>query len=310
MAWGFPYACLMAGAKMVMPGPHLEPSDLIELLDKEKVTIANGVPTIWTGVYQALKANPRPIPHFRSLVVGGSAIPRMLIEAYEKEFGLEVLHAWGMTEMSPLGTIARLQSHHQDLSYDEQLDVKAKQGYAIPGVELRIADEDGQEMPHDGETVGEVQVRGPWIIRSYFKVEPNLDSFTADGWFRTGDVAALDQDGYMTITDRTKDLIKSGGEWISSVALENSLMSHPSVFEAVVIAIPDEMWAERPLAAVVLDPEAAPVTSEALINYIKPNFAKFWLPDKIIFIDEVPKTSVGKFNKKVLRQQYAAGQLG
>lgn len=309
MAWGFPYACLMSGATLIMPGPHLKPPDLVELVSREKVTVANGVPTIWIGVYQELKANPRDISSFRSLVVGGSAIPRNLIEAYERELGVEVLHAWGMTEMSPLGTISRLLSKHQDADQAAKMDVKAKQGYSLPGVEIRIADDEGNPMPWDGETVGEVQVRGPWIIRSYFRVEPNPGSFTPDGWFRTGDVATMDPDGYMQITDRTKDLIKSGGEWISSVALENALMSHPSVVEAAVIAVPDETWSERPLAAVVLTDDADPVSPDQLIAHIATDFAKFWLPEKIIFINEVPKTSVGKFDKKVLRKQFADGEL-
>jgi fatty-acyl-CoA synthase len=305
MAWGFPYACIMAGANMILPGPHMRPDALAELLVEEKITVANGVPTIWTGVYHELKAKPRDLSHVRMLVIGGSALPRSLIEAYQKEFGVTALHAWGMTEMSPLGTVSRLQSHHLDLSEDEKLDIKAKQGFALPGVEMRLADFDGQELPRDGQTVGEIQVRGPCIIKSYYKVEPTPENFTRDGWFRTGDVGTIDRDGYMQITDRTKDLIKSGGEWISSVALESALMAHPKVLEAAVIAVPDEKWGERPLATVVLAPNAVPVTAEELKAHLAPHFAKFWLPDRIIFIDEVPKTSVGKFDKKLLRRQYA-----
>jgi fatty-acyl-CoA synthase len=310
MAWGFPYACVWAGSTMIMPGPHLKPTDLIDLVVTENVTVANGVPTIWLGVYQELKANPRDISSLRALVVGGSAVPRNLIQAFEQEFKVPVLHAWGMTEMSPLGTLSKLQSHHQDLPYPQQLDIRAKQGTTMAGVELRIMGDNDQEIPWDGESVGEVQVRGACIISSYFKVEPNLSSFTADGWFRTGDVASVDPDGYMNITDRTKDLIKSGGEWISSVALENALMAHPSVLEAAVIAVPDEKWSERPLATVVLDPNVDGVTSEAILDFIRPQFAKFWLPDRVLFIHEVPKTSVGKFDKKTLRQQFAAGEIG
>jgi len=295
---------------MVMPGLHLKPADLIDLVVSEQITVANGVPTIWLGVYQALKVNPQDISSLRALVVGGSAVPRNLIEAYEQEFGVTLLHAWGMTEMSPLGTISKPLSHHRDLPYQQQLDIRATQGTMMPGVELRIMGDGDQEAPWDGQSVGEVQVRGACIIDSYFKVEPNLSSFTADGWFRTGDVASVTPDGFMNITDRTKDLIKSGGEWISSVALENALMAHPSVLEAAVIAVPDERWSERPLATVVLDPNAEAVTSDDILEFIRPQFAKFWLPDRVLFINEVPKTSVGKFDKKVLRQQFAEGEIG
>ncbi len=309
MAWGFPYSCIFAGADIVMPGPHLQPTALAKLLAEEKITVANGVPTIWTGVYQELKANPRDISTVRALVIGGSALSRSMIEAYERDFGVTAVHAWGMTEMSPLGTISNLQSHHLKLPVAEKLEVRAKQGYALAGVEMRIADDEGNEMPRDGQTIGEVQVRGACTIKSYYKIDPSPEHFTPDGWFRTGDVGAINEDGYLQITDRTKDLIKSGGEWISSVELENALMAHPSISEAAVIAIPDEKWDERPLATVVLGNKATPVTGAELREYLVPNFAKYWLPDKFVFINEVPKTSVGKFDKKVLRRLYAAGQL-
>ncbi len=310
MAWGLPYACLMAGANMVMPGPHLQPKPLAEMIDSYRVTVAAGVPTLWTGLYHELKSNPRDISCVRALVVGGSAMPRALIEGYEKDLHVNVIHAWGMTEMSPLGTVSILQSHHRDLPDAEQWDIKAKQGYPIANVEMRIMNEAGEALPWDGTTMGELQVRGPWVIKSYFKMEPNADNFTADGWFRTGDVATISADGYMTITDRTKDLIKSGGEWISSVALENALMAYPKVMEAAVIAIPDQQWAERPLAAVVLAPGIEHVTEAELMAHLAPQFAKFQLPDRILVLKAIPKTSVGKFDKKVLRQQYAEGQLG
>jgi acyl-CoA synthetase (AMP-forming)/AMP-acid ligase II len=309
MAWGLPYACPMVGAELVMPGPHLKPDLLAEMIDEEKVTVPAGVPTIWTGLYHELKTNPRDISHIRALVVGGSAMPRSLIEAYEKELGVNILHAWGMTEMSPLGTVSILQTHHQDLPDHEKWDVKAAQGYAVPGVEMRIVNDAGEVLPWDGATMGEVQVRGPWITRTYYKIEPSPDFLTEDGWFRTGDVATISEDGYMQITDRTKDLVKSGGEWISSVAVENALMAHPKVMEAAVIAIPDEKWGERPLAAVVLTKEAGEITQTELLEHLAPQVVKFWLPDKIVFIDEIPKTSVGKFDKKVLRRRYAKGEL-
>ncbi len=310
MAWGLPYACAMAGTQMVMPGPHLKPDALADMIVEERVTIAAGVPTIWTGLYQELKSNPRDISCLRWLVVGGSAMPRGLIEAYEKELGVPVLHAWGMTELSPLGTVCKLQSRHRNLSDAEKWDIKAKQGYAVAGVDMRIVNEVGEAVAWDGETMGEVQVRGPWIAKDYYKQDSESDHLTADGWFRTGDVAAISPDGYMNITDRTKDLIKSGGEWISSLELENTLMAHPGVFEAAVIATPDEKWGERPLAAVVLTPDAGPVTPEELHAYLASRVARFWLPDKIVFVDELPKTSVGKFDKKVIRRQVAEGRLG
>ena len=308
MAWGFPYSAFFAGVNMVMPGMHLQAPALVDLLATEKVTVANGVPTIWTAVYQELKNNPRDISSVRALVIGGSALPRGMIEGYEKDFGVNALHAWGMTEMSPLGTVSKLQSHHLDLPKDAQMDIRAKQGYTLATVEMRIVDDEGQEVARDGISMGEIQVRGPCIIRSYFKADS--DNFTADGWFRTGDVGIIDEDGFMQITDRTKDLIKSGGEWISSVDLENLLMAHPQVLEAAVIAIPDAKWDERPLATVVLTPEAEELTEAALRDYLAPHFAKYQLPDRFLFIDEVPKTSVGKFDKKVLRAQYTAGELG
>jgi acyl-CoA synthetase (AMP-forming)/AMP-acid ligase II len=309
MAWGLPYACAMNGADMVMPGPHLQAAPLADLIAEQRVTVAAGVPTIWTGLYHELKVNPRDISCIRALVVGGSAMPRSLIEGYEKELGVNVCHAWGMTEMSPLGTISRLQGHHLDLPGHEKWDIKARQGYPIAGVEMRIVNDRGDELPWDGATMGEVQVRGPWVIKQYFKVERTPDQFTADGWFRTGDVATISPDGYMNITDRTKDLIKSGGEWISSVALENALMAHPSVMEAVVIAVPDAKWGERPLAAVVPAPGVETISEADLFDHLISHFAKYQLPDRIVTIEAVPKTSVGKFDKKVLRQQYAEGKF-
>jgi fatty-acyl-CoA synthase len=309
MAWGLPYACAMSGADMVMPGPHLQPAPLAHLISSEKVTIAAGVPTIWTGLYHELKANPRDISSVRSLIVGGSAMPRSLIEAYERELNVNVLHAWGMTEMSPLGTVSKLLSHHEKLSNVEKWDVKAKQGYPIAGVETRIVGEMGNELPWDGTQMGELQVRGPWIVRQYFRRDPSGDQFTSDGWFRTGDVVTMSPDGYMQIMDRTKDLVKSGGEWISSVELENQLMAHPQVMEAAVIAVPDQKWSERPLAVVVPTSDARGLTSDTLNDFLASRVAKFWIPDKILIIDEIPKTSVGKFDKKALRSRYAAGGL-
>jgi fatty-acyl-CoA synthase len=280
------------------------------MIEQYRVTIAAGVPTIWTALYHELKNNPRDISSIRALVVGGSAMPRALTKAYESELGVNVVHAWGMTEMSPLGTVSMLQGHHLDLSDDEKWDVKAKQGYAICGVEMRIVDEMGEELPWDGEAMGELQVRGPWIIRQYFKREVASDSFTADGWFRTGDVSKVSPDGLMQITDRTKDLVKSGGEWISTVDLENEIMAHPKVMEAAVIAIPDAKWSERPLAAIVPTPDGQDVTAADITAFLSERVAKFWLPDDYVFVAEIPKTSTGKFSKRTLRDMYAAGELG
>ena len=310
MAWGLPYACAMAGAELVLPGPHLKPDALAGMIENEGVTVPAGVPTIWTGLYEELKVNPRDISCIRSLIVGGSAMPRGLIEAYEAELKVPVVHAWGMTELSPLGTVSRLQRHHRTLSDEDRWDVKARQGYPISGVEMRIVDDTGNEAPWDGGATGEIQVRGPWVIGSYYKQEPSPDHFTCDGWFRTGDVGSMSPDGFLTITDRTRDLIKSGGEWISSVELENTLMDHPAVTEAAVIAIPDEIWAERPFAIAVQSPNANPATDEELRAYLASVYPKYWVPDKIVFVEQIPKTSVGKLDKKVIRRQYADGLFG
>ena len=308
MAWGLPYAAVNVGADLVLPGPHMQPSALAELIESERVTIAAGVPTIWNGLYHDLRQNPRDISCIRALVVGGSAMPRSLIEAYEKELDVNVVHAWGMTEMSPLGTVSKLLTHHLDRPQDQQWDIKARQGYPISGVEMRIVNEEGQELPWDGTTMGELQVRGPWVARAYYRLDGGEDSFTEDGWFRTGDVVTITEDGFMTITDRTKDLVKSGGEWISSVELENILMGHPQVLEAAVIAVPHERWQERPLAVVVpTDTENPPAAGE-LQQFLEPQVASWWLPDDYLLTDEIPKTGTGKFDKKVLRESYGSGK--
>ncbi len=305
MAWGLPYAAVNVGADLVLPGPHMQPSALAEMIETERVTVAAGVPTIWNGMYHDLKQNPRDISCIRALVVGGSAMPRSLIEAYEKELHVNVVHAWGMTEMSPLGTVSKLLTHHMDRPQDQQWDVKARQGYPISGVEMRIVNEEGRELPWDGTTMGELQVRGPWVARAYYRLDGGDDSFTEDGWFRTGDVVTITEDGFMTITDRTKDLVKSGGEWISSVELENLLMAHPQVLEAAVIAVPHERWQERPLAVVVPTLASEPPRAVELRRFLEPQVASWWLPDDFLLTDQIPKTGTGKFDKKVLRERYA-----
>jgi len=244
----------------------------------------------------------------RMLLIGGAAVPRTLIENFERNFGVTITQAWGMTEMTPLGTLSKLKSYLAEAPENVRFAYRAKQGVAVPGVEIRVVNEAGQDVPWDGTTMGELWVRGAWIAGSYHNDTSLSGAFTPDGWFRTGDVVTVDPEGYVEITDRTKDLVKSGGEWISSVALESSLMGHPKVLEAAVIAIPHEKWQERPFACVVPRAEhAGDVTKEELVEFLRPKFPKFWLPDDVVFLNEMPKTSVGKFDKKVLRERYRGG---
>jgi len=309
MAWGYPYMCLMGGADMIMPSLHLQPDALIDIMQKESVTYANGVPTIWMGVYDALKKNPpKEKLKLREFTVGGSAIATSLISGFEKDFGIKAVQAWGMTETSPLGTVSNLQPVHESLSYEDQLKIRGKQGIELPGVELRIVDDNGKILPRDGVSVGEFEIRGSWIINSYYKLKDNGDRFSKDGWFKTGDVGTIDKHGFMNITDRTKDLIKSGGEWISSVALETAIFAHPKVKEAAVIAIPDPKWMERPLACVVINDNET-ITIDELNQFLSKEFTKYQLPDKLMVLKEIPKTSVGKFDKKEMRKRYAEGKL-
>lgn len=309
LGWGFPYLCIMAGADMVLPSCHLQPAALVQLIREENITIATGVPTIWLGIYEALKNETPALPlNIRDYMVGGSALPLSLIRNLDLEFGIKGIHAWGMTETSPLGTACRLQAIHDLLSREEKYKVLAKQGIALPGVEIRIVKEDGTIAPMDGVTAGELQIRGAWVINGYYKMEDNSLYFSEDGWFKTGDVATMDSHGYLQITDRTKDLIKSGGEWISSVALEIALMGHPTVSEACVIAIPDEHWQERPLACIVLR-EGTRFSKESLKEFLNRDFAHYQVPEHYIQLPQIPKTSVGKFDKKELRRMYAAGEL-
>jgi fatty-acyl-CoA synthase len=303
-AWGMPFAGVMVGAKLVFPGPHLQPRDIAELIQNERVTVTAGVPTIWIGLYALLERERYDLSSLRVMPVGGSAMPRALIEAFEKRFGIRIAHAWGMTEMTPLGTVANLKSYMESWPDEERFAVRAKQGMPVVGVEIRAVDEQGREVPWDGKTMGELQVRGPWVIRAYYNDPRTAEAFQ-DGWFRTGDVVTIDPEGYIQIVDRTKDLIKSGGEWISSVDLENALMAHPKVLEAAVIAVPHPKWQERPLAVVVPRPEfKEDLTKEELLEFLRPRFVKWWLPDDIVFVEAIPKTSVGKFDKKVLREQF------
>lgn len=307
MAWGFPYTATLVGAKQVFPGPHLQPRDLAELIQAEKITITAGVPTLWIGLQRLLSSERYDVSSLRSMVVGGAAAPRFLIEGFEKNLGIPILHAWGMTETSPLGTVARLKSPMLAWPESDRFAVRCKQGIPVPGVELRAVDEKGREVPWDGKTMGELQIRGPWIAREYYKDPRSADSFH-EGWFRTGDVVTIDSEGYIQIVDRTKDLVKSGGEWISTVELENAIMASPKVLEAAVIAVPHPKWQERPLAVVVPKPEFKPsLGKEEILALLRPHFPSWYLPDDVVFIEALPKTSVGKFDKKVLRQMYAEG---
>ncbi len=304
-AWGLPFTCTMLGSTIVFPGPYLDPVSLLELFENEKVTITAGVPTIWLGILNVLDATPGKynLSALRSMIVGGSAAPRSMIKSFQERHGLCILHAWGMTETSPLGSIGILTSEIQKEDVEVRYDYRAKQGVPAAFVEIRGRNEDGL-IPWDGNTMGELEIRGPWIANAYYNTPEQDDKFTDDGWFRTGDIVTLDDKGYIEIKDRSKDVIKSGGEWISSVALEGALMGHPAVAEAAVFAIPDEKWAERPMACVVLK-EGKNVTREELKKFLEPLFAKFWLPDAYEFVKEIPKTSVGKFKKSVLREQFS-----
>lgn len=300
--WGLPFTATLVGCKQVLPGPHLDPESLLDLYVTEGVTISAGVPTIWMGILQALEKEPDrwqlgPI----RMVVGGSAAPESLIRGFDRH-GLQVIHAWGMTEMTPLGTVSWLKRSLEGLPEDQRYAYRATQGMAVPLVDTRIMSMDG-EAPWDGQTMGELEVRGPWVASDYYRAPEHTDKWSGDGWFRTGDVATINPEGYVKITDRTKDLVKSGGEWISSVDLENALMGHPAVAEAAVIAAKHPKWDERPVAVVVLR-EGASATAEELRAFLEPRFAKFWLPDAFVFTSQIPRTAVGKFQKTTLRDQY------
>jgi fatty-acyl-CoA synthase len=301
-AWGLCQAAVMAGASLVLPGPDLSPGAIAGLMESEKVTMAAGVPTIWNGVLGELDG--RDFSSLDRILCGGSAVPKSLSEAYRKKIGVPMLQGWGMTETSPLASCSRVRSKLRDRSDEELADVRATQGLVVPMVEVRIADpETGEALPWDGEARGELQCAGPWIAAGYFGGD-GAQQFTDDGWLRTGDVAVIDPDGYIHLVDRTKDLVKSGGEWISSVELENEIMAHPRVVEAAVIGIADEKWGERPLACIVAD-EGAELSADDIREFLSGRVAKWWIPESIEFIDEVPKTSVGKFSKKTLREQFS-----
>jgi fatty-acyl-CoA synthase len=308
-AWGLPHATFMTGVNMLMPDRFLQPAPLAEMIEREKPTHAAAVPTIWLGLLAEVTARPRDLTSMARVTIGGSACPPSLMEAYDK-LGVRLCHAWGMTEMSPLGTMSNPPAA---LTAEEEWPYRITQGRFPAGVEARLAGPGGDILPWDSESAGELEVRGPWIARAYYggaggeEIKPE-DKFSEDGWLRTGDVGVISPNGYLTLTDRAKDVIKSGGEWISSVALENALMAHPEVAEAAVVAVPDEKWGERPLAAVVLT-KGSTADYASLKEFLAGTIAKWQLPERWALVPSVPKTSVGKFDKKVIRRQYANGEL-
>jgi fatty-acyl-CoA synthase len=304
-AWSLPYSCTMVGAKMVFPGQHLDGKSVYELFESEGVTMSAGVPTVWLGLLAHLKQNNLRFSSLKSTVIGGSACPPAMIREFQDVYGVQVLHAWGMTEMSPLGTAGTLKAKQQSLPKDERYAVQRKQGRAIFGVDLRIVDENGSELPWDGKAFGDLQVRGPWVIKSYFKGEggdPLVKDAEGHGWFPTGDVCTIDPEGYIQITDRSKDVIKSGGEWISSIDLENIAVAHPAIAEAAVIGVKHPKWDERPIV-VAVKKAGQDVSKEELLRFYEGKIAKWWMPDDVVFVNELPHTATGKLSKLTLRQQ-------
>ena len=302
-AWGYPYLATMLGAGQVYPGPHLDPESLLDDFVQEGVTWTAGVPTIWLGILHLLDGR-WDLSRLKGMLVGGSAAPRSMIAGFKQRHGLDVCHGWGMTETSPVASVAALPGDLGEADEEMQFDYLAKQGLPLPFVELRVRDELENELPWDGSSIGELEVRGPWVAAAYHETPDAADRWTGDGWFRTGDIVTIDPRGFVQIQDRTKDVIKSGGEWISSVALENQLIAHPALAEAAVIAIPDEKWQERPLAVVVVR-AGETATPEELREFLAPHFAKWWLPERFEFVAELPKTGVGKIRKAALREQFA-----
>jgi fatty-acyl-CoA synthase len=308
-AWGMPFTATAAGAKHVYPGPSPDPEDIANLLENEGVTITAGVPTVWLGLMDYCKDHDVDLSELDTVIVGGSAAPESMIRWFD-ERDVELLHAWGMSEMSPLGTVSHLKADLEDEDYETQIEHRKKQGLIVPGLEFKVVDDDGEEIEWDGEAFGELYVRGPSVTTEYFQRPDANEQDFEDGWLKTGDIVSVDPSGYIKIVDRAKDVIKSGGEWISSVELENAIMAHDDVNEATVIGVPHEKWQERPVAFVVpaagADEDAV---SEEVMGMLADEYPKWWLPDDIVFIEEVPKTATGKFSKKDLREQYSDGSL-
>ena len=306
-AWGIIYAAPMVGAKLVLPGIGLDGANVHELVESESVTLLAGVPTVWLMLLDYLSKEGKRLDGVKKVLIGGSAVPRAMIQTFQSQYGATVLHAWGMTEMSPLGTFCRLLPKHTGLTEEERLDVQVKQGRGIFGVEMKIVDDKGEELPRDGVAFGDLLVRGPWIANSYFKEGPG-DSVTEDGWFRTGDVGTLDPDGYLQVTDRSKDVIKSGGEWISSIELENIAVGHAEVTEACVIGVHHPKWDERPLL-LIIRAEGSNLDRDAMLKFFEGKIAKWWMPDDVVFVSELPHTATGKLLKAKLREEYGEHKL-
>ena len=305
-AWGLPYSCAATGAKLVFPGHHLDGKSLHGLFETEGVTMSAGVPTVWLGLLNHVKEQKLKFSTLKAVVIGGSAAPPAMIRTFQEDYGVQVLHAWGMTEMSPLGTVCTFKAKHAGASKEERYALQNKVGRVLFGVDTRIVDENGKELPRDGKAFGDLQVRGPWIVNGYFKGEggnPVKKDAQGHDWFPTGDVVTIDPDGYIQITDRSKDVIKSGGEWISSIDLENIAVAHPAVQEAAVIGIRHPKWDERPIV-VVVKKAGQEVTREALLEFYQGKIAKWWMPEDVVFVPELPHTATGKLSKLTLRQQF------
>ena len=300
-SWGLAYCCPMAGAKLVLPGSRLDGASIHELLESEEVSFSAAVPTVWNMLLPYLKENDLKLPYLKEVLIGGSAVPRHLIETFDEDYGVTIVHAWGMTELSPLGTTCRLKAGMQNWSYAQQIDVRLKQGTPIFGCAMKIVDDSGQQLPHDGKLVGRLLVKGPWVVRRYYR--ETEEAVDADGWFDTGDIGNIDEFGYLQITDRAKDLIKSGGEWISSVDLENEAMGHPDVSLAAVIGISHPKWEERPLL-VVKQTDGSNLSRDDMLMYLSDKVARWWLPDDVVFVEEIPMTATGKISKLRLREQF------
>jgi fatty-acyl-CoA synthase len=308
--WGIPFAAIMNGSGIVLCGRRLQPEDVLFLIESQRATFMAAVPTIWMSLYNYLENHPGDLSSLRLATAAGTALPRQYVESYEKKYGVPFRLAWGMTETCPIATVTTLKRHMEGLPDPQRYDAMARHGLPSAGVEIRVVDEQTQPVPWDGRTMGELQIRGPWVTSGYVKEARPPEQIAREsfqeGWFRTGDVATVDPEGYIQITDRTKDLVKSGGEWISTVDLENAIMAHPKVAEAAVVAIPHEKWQERPLAAVVALPDYQGVLDkQEILDFLASRVAKWWLPDEIVFLEALPKTSVGKFNKRALREQFA-----
>ena len=304
-AWGIPYSAVMVGCKLVFPGPKMGDGEvLFQLLQQEKVSLSLGVPTVWMALLQYAATAGKKLDTLERTVIGGAAVPESMIREFRDKHDVDVIQGWGMTEMSPLGTVSTVKAGTEDLDPDAMIALKAKAGRGIYGVEMRIVDSDGRDLPWDGVAYGSLQVRGPWICSDYFKLEGESEAHTADGWFDTGDVATIDELGYMSITDRTKDVIKSGGEWISSIEVENVAMGHEAVAEAAVIGVPHPKWTERPLL-IIIAAEGSNPSKDEILSWLDGKIAKWWIPDDVVFVDEIPHTATGKIKKIDLREQFA-----